>query len=123
METYYQVTYKTEKGLEVTQRRDTVERGYYLYKNLVSDFIEDGIYNYNIKLEEVSNNGIALLRAEGEYKSKETEPTSIEVTTKKVEEKPKPKTLFEMMFGISKDEYNECLTSWNRLTGDNVELL
>jgi hypothetical protein len=31
--------------------------------------------------------------------------------------------MFEMMFGISKEEYNECLVSWNRLTGDNVDLL
>ena len=61
METYYQVTYKTEKGIEVKQKRDTVERGYYLYKSLIKEF-------GNIKLEEISANGIALLRAEGEYK-------------------------------------------------------
>ena len=34
METYYKVTYKTKTGLEVSHNRDTVERGYYLYKSL-----------------------------------------------------------------------------------------
>ena len=61
METYYKVTYKVNDN-EVEQTRDTVERAYYLYKSLMK---ESG---YNIKLEEISANGIALLRAEGEYK-------------------------------------------------------
>jgi hypothetical protein len=116
METYYQVTYKTETGLEVTQRRDTVERGYYLYKNLLEDGEE------NIKLEEISNSGIALLRAKGEYKPVKKEQREINAN-KEQEVKPRPKSMFEMMFGISKEEYNECLVSWNRLTGDNVDLL
>jgi len=117
METYYQVTYITEKGLEVTYKRDTVERAYYLYKSLKND------EEYNIKLEEVSNNGIALLRGEGCYKVVEAEKVTM---TEKPTTKPTPKrhqTMFEMMFGITKEEYNECLTSWNRLTRDNVDLL
>ena len=64
METYYQVTYKTELGVEVKQRRDTVERGHYLYKSLIKDFVEDGIYDYNIKLEESSDKREAMFHAE-----------------------------------------------------------
>ena len=111
METYYKVTYKDGEGKELTQTRDNVERGYYLYKSLMK---ESG---YNIKLEEISANGIALLRAEGEYKP-------IEVETREVEEKTEEKTeqstdWFEMVFGVSRKEYNESLAKWNRLTGEN----
>lgn len=115
METYYQVTYITEKGLEVTYKRDTVERGHYLYKSLKADG------EYNIKLEEVSNDGIALLRGEGCYKVIEAEKEEEAVAKKPIPKRPQ--TMFEMMFGITKEEYNECLTNWNRLTGDNVDLL
>lgn len=115
METYYQVTYITEKGLEVTYKRDTVERAHYLYKSLKADG------EYNIKLEEVSNDGIALLRGEGCYKVVEAEKEEAAVAEKPIPKRPQ--TMFEMMFGITKEEYNECLTNWNRLTGDNVDLL
>ncbi len=121
METYYKVTHTLESGLEVVQTRDTVERAYFLYKMMK----EDG--DTNIKLEEVSNNGIALLRYDFEYRAhhpevdkKETKQEEVKET---LEEAEKPKTLFEMMFGISKEEYNECLVNWNRLTGENIELL
>ena len=106
METYYKVTYKTKTGLEVSHNRDTVERGYYLYKSLMKDGEE------NIKLEEISNNGTVVLRGVGCYGVKEEQI--------KLEE---PKSWFEMIFGISKEEYNECLISYNRLTGENIELL
>lgn len=121
METYYKVTHILESGLEVVQTRDTVERAYFLYKMMK----EDG--DTNIKLEEVSNNGIALLRYDFEYKANHPEVDIKETKQKEVketlEEAEKPKTLFEMMFGISKEEYNECLVNWNRLTGENNELL
>lgn len=106
METYYKVTYKTKTGLEVSHNRDTVERGYYLYKSLMEGGEE------NIKLEEISNNGTAVLRGVGCYGVKEENI--------KLEE---PKSWFEMIFGISQEEYNECLISYNRLTGENIELL
>lgn len=121
METYYKVTHILESGLEVVQTRDTVERAYLLYKMMK----EDG--DTNIKLEEVSNNGIALLRYDFEYKTHHPEvdikETKQEEAKETLEESEKPKTLFEMMFGISKEEYNECLVNWNRLTGENIELL
>ena len=106
-ETYYQIVFKTEKGLEVVYKRDTVERGYQLYRSLK----EDG--ESNIKLEEVSNNGIALLRGAGCYEEKHKQPKDIKQS----------KDMFEMMFGISRKEYNDCLLRWNRLTGDNIDLL
>lgn len=121
METYYKVTHILESGLEVVQTRDTVERAYFLYKMMK----EDG--DTNIKLEEVSNNGIALLRYDFEYRANHPEvdikETKQEEVKETLEETEKPKTLFEMMFGISKEEYNECLVNWNRLTGENNELL
>jgi len=56
METYYEVTYTDKQGNNKSYTRDTVERGYYLYKSLVSDGME------NVVLREVSANGIAQLR-------------------------------------------------------------
>ena len=61
MSTYYKVTCRAE-NVEISYTRDTIERAYYLYKQCK----EDG--ETNIKLEEISDNGIALLRAEGIYK-------------------------------------------------------
>lgn len=111
MKTYYQVTYKTKMGVVVKRRRDTVERGHYLYKSLVEDFIEDGIYDCSIKLEEISDNSIALLRAKGEYKPKETEKGW------------QPKNWVEMLCGMPIEEYNECIDRWNSLTGEKNEHL
>ena len=116
METFYQVTYKTEKGLEVKQRRDTVERGHYLYKSLIEDFTEDGICDYSIKLEEISNNGVALLRAKGEYERKG-------IKANEVKESWEPKNWLEMLCGMPIEEYNECIDRWNSLTGDKIEHL
>ena len=113
METYYKVTYTTEKGLEVTYTRDTVERAYYLYKSLKSDGEQD------IKLEEISNFGVALLRGEGCYRV--VEPEKEKETAAETPTQRQPQTLFEMMFGVTKEEYNECLAKWNRLTGENIE--
>ena len=115
-ETYYQVVSKTEKGLEVVYKRDTVERGYQLYRSLK----EDG--ESNIKLEEVSNNGIALLRGAGCYEKKHKQP-NYEEKHKQPKDTKQSKDMFEMMFGISRKEYNDCLLRWNRLTGDNIDLL
>lgn len=123
METYYQVTYKTEKGIEVKQRRDTVERGYYLYKSLIKDFAEDGINDCSIKLEEISANGIALLRAKGEYKPKEIKVDDVKTTKKETEKGWQPKNWVEMLCGMPIEEYNECIDNWNRLTGENIEHL
>ena len=118
METYYKVTYKTKTGLEVSHNRDTVERGYYLYKSLMKDGEE------NIKLEEISNNGTSVLRGVGCYGVKEEQIKLEEPKSKEEQIKlEEPKSLFEMMFGISKEEYNECLISYNRLTDENIELL
>ena len=123
METFYQVTYKTEKGLEVKQRRDTVERGHYLYKSLVEDFIEDGIDDCSIKLEEISNNGVALLRAKGEYEPKGIKANEVKNIKKETEKSCKPKIWLEMLCGMPIEEYNECIDRWNSLTGDKVEHL
>ena len=123
METYYQVTYKTEMGVVAKQRSDTVERGYYLYKSLVEDFAEDGIYNCSIKLEEISANGTALLRAKGEYKPKEIKADEVKNTKKETEKGWQPKNWLEMLCGMPIEEYNECIDNWNRLTGDKIEHL
>lgn len=123
METYYQVTYKTKMGVVVKQRRDTVERGHYLYKSLVEDFIEDGIYDCSIKLEEISDNSIALLRAKGEYKPKETMADEVKNTKKETEKGWKPKNWVEMLCGMPIEEYNECIDRWNSLIGEKNEHL
>ena len=123
METYYQVTYETDMGVVAKQRRDTVERGYYLYKSLVEDFIEDGIYDCSIKLEEISDNSIALLRAKGEYKPKETMVDEVKNTKKETEKGLKPKNWVEMLCGMPIEEYNECIDRWNSLTGEKNEHL
>ena len=123
METYYQVTYKTKMGVVVKRRRDTVERGHYLYKSLVEDFIEDGIYDCSIKLEEISDNSIALLRAKGEYKPKETKVDEVKNTKKETEKSWQPKNWVEMLCGMPIEEYNECIDRWNSLTGEKNEHL
>jgi hypothetical protein len=125
METYYQVTYKTQEGIEVARKRDTAERGYYLYQSLVKDFVEDGIYDCSIKLEEISVNGVALLRAKGDYKRKETSNNGgYECKTDAHTENVwKPKNVIEALCGMPIEEYNECLDRWNLLTGDKVEHL
>lgn len=111
MSTYYKVTCRAE-NVEISYTRDTIERAYYLYKQCK----EDG--ETNVKLEEISDNGIALLRAEGVYKPI---PTEKEEEKKEVAPKKQPTDLFEMMWGISREEYNECINNWNRLTGENIE--
>ena len=123
METYYQVTYKTKMGVVVKQRRDTVEQGHYLYKSLVEDFIEDGIYDCSIKLEEISDNSIALLRAKGEYKPKETKVDEVKNTKKETEKGWQPKNWVEMLCGMPIEEYNECIDRWSSLTGEKNEHL
>jgi hypothetical protein len=124
MERYYQVTYKTIKGLEVKQRRDTVERAHYLYNSMINDYIEDGISDYSIKLEEISNNGIALLRAKGEYECKpEVKPEIKPEIKPEVKSNWRPKSIIEELCGMPIEEYNECLDRWNSLTGDNIEHL
>lgn len=70
METYYEVTYTDKEGNRKRYTRDTVERGHYLYKSLVSDGME------NVVLREVSANGIAQLRPYTPSKVKE-EPKNI----------------------------------------------
>lgn len=108
METYYEVTYTDKQGNNKRWTRDTVERGYYLYKSLVSDGME------NVVLREVSANGIAQLRPY--TPSKVEEPKKEEP---KVENKPK--SLFELMWGISEEEYNECIENFARLHGTTKE--
>ena len=116
METYYQVTYTTKMGVVAKQKRDTAERGYYLYKFLAEDFD-------NIKLEEISDNGIALLRAKGEYKSKEIKADEVKNTKKETEKGWQPKNWLEMLCGMPIEEYNECIDRWNLLTGEKNEHL
>lgn len=110
METYYEVTYTDKKGNNKRYTRDTVERGHYLYKSLVSDGME------NVVLKEVSVNGIAQLRPYTPSKVKEGEK-------KKKEQKAenKPKTWFELLWGISEEEYNECVGDFARLHGTTKE--
>jgi len=103
METYYEVTYTDKEGNKKSYTRDTVERGYYLYKSLVKDGME------NVVLREVSKYGIAQLRPRT--------PSGIKEEEKKEEPKveSKPKSLFELMWGISEEEYNECIKNFARL--------
>lgn len=105
MSTYYKVTCRAE-NVEISYTRDTIERAYYLYKQCKEDGETD------IKLEEISDNGIALLRAEGIYKP---------IPTEKEQPKEQPTDWFEMVWGISREEYNESIDKWNRLTGENIE--
>ena len=125
-ETFYQVTYKTKEGLEVTHKRDTVERAYFLYKSLIDDFINNGDIYFSIKLEEIShNNSPVLLRAKGDYKPIEVpceEENKIE-SEEEIKNNKENVSWFERVWGISKSEYNECISNWNRLTGDDIEFL
>ena len=109
METYYEVTYTDKQGNGKRYTRDTVERGYYLYKSLVSDGME------NVVLREVSGNGIAQLRPYTPSKVKE-EPKKEEPKSES-----KSKAWFEMVWGISEEEYNECLDNFARLHGTTKE--
>ena len=112
MSTYYKVTCRAE-NVEISYTRDTIERAYYLYKQCKEDGETD------IKLEEISDNGIALLRAEGIYKPIPTEKE--EPKTEKEQPKEQPTDWFEMVWGVSREEYNGCIDNWNRLTGENIE--
>ena len=105
METYYEVTYTDKQGNNKRYTRDTVERGHYLYKSLVSDGME------NVVLREVSASGIAQLRP--------YTPSKVTEEPKKEEPKVenKPKSLFELIWGISEEEYNECVGNFARLHG------
>ena len=109
METYYEITYTDKQGNNKYCTRDTVERGYYLYKSLVSDGME------NVVLREVSGNGIAQLRPYTPSKVKE-EPKKEQP---KVENKPK--TWFEMVWGISEEEYDGCLDRFAKMHGTTKE--
>lgn len=101
METYYRVSYKKKDGTPVTYTRDTVERGYYLYKSLLEDKDEEGITD--LKLEEVSNSAIAHLRPINPYLKEE----KVELPSKKEE---KTTDWFSALTGgMSREEYNECL--------------
>lgn len=104
METYYEVTYTDKQGNDKRYTRDTVERGHYLYKSLVSDGME------NVVLREVSANGIAQLRPYTPSKVKE-EPKS----------ESKSKAWSEAVWGISEEEYDECLDKFARLHGTTKE--
>jgi hypothetical protein len=109
METYYEVTYTDKQGNNKRYTRDTVERGHYLYKSLVSDGME------NVVLREVSANGIAQLRP--------YTPSKVKEQSKKEEPKSegKPKTWFEAVWGIPEEEYNECVGNFARLHGTTKE--
>lgn len=110
METYYEVTYTDKQGNKKSYTRDTVERGHYLYKSLVSDGME------NVVLREVSDYGIAQLRP--------YTPSKVKEEVKKKEEpkvENKPKTWFEAVWGISEEEYDECLDKFARLHGTTKE--
>jgi len=109
METYYEVTYTDKQGNKKRYTRDTVERGYYLYKDLVKDGME------NVVLREISAYGIAQLRP--------YTPSGVKEEEKKEEPKVenKPKSLFELMWGISEEEYNECVSDFARLHGTTKE--
>lgn len=117
METYYQVTYE-QGGKKFAWRRDTVMRGYYLYWSYKEE--NDGspipIYE-NLRLEEVSPSGVVVLRGKSGHQVRPEEKKP-EV---KPEPTPVPMDLFEYLTGMSRQEYNECLDNWNRLTGENVE--
>ena len=109
METYYEVTFTDKEGNGRRYTRDTVERGFYLYKSLVSDGME------NVVLREVSASGIAQLRPCTPSKVKE------EPKKEQKEEPKKPKSWFEMVWGISEEEYGECIDNFAKLHGVTKE--
>ena len=109
METYYEVTFTDKDGNEKRYTRDTVERGYYLYNSLVSEGME------NVVLRELSGSGIAQLRPYTPSKVKE------EPKKEQKEEPNKPKSWFEMVWGISEEEYGECIDRFARLHGVTKE--
>lgn len=111
METYYEVTYTDKEGNNKRWTRDTVERGYYLYKDLVKDGME------NVVLREISAYGIAQLRPSTPSKVKD-EPNKEQEATNAQQ---KPKSLFELMWGISEEEYNECIENFAKLHGTTKE--
>lgn len=126
MKAYYRVTYKIN-DLEVVYSRDTIERAYYLYNSLIEDLREDNKNgDVDIKLEEVSDDMIAILCAKGIYFLDTREENKDNLDSKEENKdnyKKAPDDLFEFMWGISKEEYNESLDLWNKLTGDNIELI
>ena len=109
METYYEVTFTDKDGNEKRYTRDTVERGYYLYNSIVSEGME------NVVLRELSGSGIAQLRPYTPSKVKE------EPKKEQKEEPNKPKSWFEMVWGISEEEYGECIDRFARLHGVTKE--
>jgi len=113
MNPIYRVSY-LDNGKLVQFDRDTVMRGFFLYSSLSKE------RKSNLKLLEISNSGIVQLRPIELTKS------NIENETRKITIKDNPKkpsSLFELMFGITKEEYNECLRNWSRLTGEELEQL
>lgn len=109
METYYEVTYKDGKGVQHRETRDTVERGFYLYKEYVKDGMTD------VVLREVSPNGTAQLRPMRTETPKEEEPKVA------AHEERKVTNWFEELCGMPVSEYRECLEKFASLHGNTLE--
>lgn len=109
MKAYYEVS-GVKNGKEFCYSREDVTKGYYLYKNYQE---EEGVEK--LSLAEVCGDERIVLRGYGmtpieEPKKEEAKP----------EVKEKPKT-FEQMWGISEEEYNECIDNFARLHGTTKE--
>jgi len=116
METFYQVVYK-KSGNEVKQTRQYVHQAYPIYKELnekASQYPSLGITD--LRLEEVSANGIAVLR--GKVAEVKTEPME---EVKKVEVKQRPRSIIELLTGVSEEEYMECVSDFARLHGATLK--
>lgn len=108
METFYQVVYK-KSGNEVKQTRQYVHQAYPIYKELnqkASQHPSLGITD--LRLEEVSANGIAVLRGKVDE-------------VKKVEVKQRPRSIIELLTGVSEEEYMECVGDFARLHGATLK--
>ena len=118
METFYQVVYK-KSGNEVKQTRQYVHQAYLIYKELnekASQHPSLGITD--LRLEEVSANGIAVLR--GKVDEVKTEPTE-EVKKVEVKVKQRPRSIIELLTGVSEEEYMECVSDFARLHGATLK--
>ena len=110
MKAFYEVK-GIKNGVEVSYAREDITKGYYLYKNL----LKEGEIE-NLSLVEVSDNDRIVLRGYGMTPiSREEKPKSAQA------EKKVSNDFFENFFGISREEYNECLERFASLHGTTLD--
>lgn len=112
----YKVTYKDKQGILHAETRDTVERAYYVYET----YRKDG-HKTSVELFEVGKDTEIRLRPtddswyakalEEEKKRKWEEETNAE----KVHNKNQ--AFFEMIFGLTEEEYLDALSDFTKWHG------